>query len=307
MKVRRTFQFEVTGSENLRQWPTEISPPHFQFPSPFPNFTKGSHWPKPISKFSHFHISTFSNFQIKKMHLFYQPDLPHSLFLPEEEAKHCTRVLRHKAGDVIHVTDGKGNFYEVVLTAEAPKKAPFEISRQLKQASEKSYHIHIAIAPTKLNDRLEWFLEKAIEFGIDEVSLLQCRNSERVKINMERLEKKAISAMKQSLNLQMPLIRELTKFPAFIKHISTLSGPDSPSPVRPFIAYVDESIPRHLKDAAEPEKNICVLIGPEGDFAPEEIKLATEAGFTPVSLGKSRLRTETAGIAACHILNLVNE
>lgn len=239
------------------------------------------------------------------MHLFYQPDLPDCCFLPEEEAKHCTRVLRHQPGDVVHVTDGKGNLYEVSLTTEGAKKASFSIIQQLKKAAPQNYHIHIAIAPTKNTDRLEWFLEKAIEFGIDEVSLLQCRNSERVKINMDRLEKKAISAMKQSLNLQMPHIRELTKFPAFIKEIS--SSPSVGLPYQGFIAYVDGNIPQHLKDAAGAGQNICVLIGPEGDFAPDEIALAKESGFTPVSLGKSRLRTETAGIAACHILNLVNE
>ena len=234
------------------------------------------------------------------MQVFYQPDLPQALYLPEEEAKHCLRVLRHQPGDLINVTDGRGNLYEVQLGLQPGKKADFEIVQQLQHRIAKDYYIHIAIAPTKKSDRLEWFLEKAVEFGVDEISLLQCRNSERVKLNVERLQKKAVSAMKQSLNLQMPLIHELIKFPAFLQQFPSTTS-------RGFIAYVDESIPQHLKDAAQPKQSICVLIGPEGDFAPDEIELAIKAGLAPVSLGKSRLRTETAGIAACHILNLINE
>lgn len=235
------------------------------------------------------------------MQVFYQPLLPHTLQLPEEEAKHCVRVLRHQVGDVIHVTDGMGSLYEARLTQEKPKLASFELVQQLQQPSEeKGWPIHIAIAPTKNSDRLEWFLEKAIEFGVDEVTLLQCRHSERTKLNMERLEKKAVSAMKQSLNLNMPRLNALTRFDAFLKKLA------GTAPQR-FIAYVDASIPRHLKDAAAPGRPVCVLIGPEGDFAPEEIESAFQSGFQAVSLGRSRLRTETAGMAAAHILNLINE
>ncbi len=239
------------------------------------------------------------------MQIFYQPHLPDAIELPEEEAKHCLKVLRHKAGDTIHITDGRGNLYAAVLTNENNKKARFQISEQLQKSEPKSYGIHIAIAPTKNSDRIEWFLEKAIEFGIDRITLLQCRNSERSRTNLERLEKKAVSAMKQSLNLQMPLIRDLTPFRDFLKQLR--ESKDSKDEGQCFIAYVDFEIPRHLKDAAAAGKEICVLIGPEGDFAPEEIEEARETGFIPVSLGKSRLRTETAGIAACHILNLINE
>lgn len=235
------------------------------------------------------------------MQVFYQPLLPNTHQLPEEEAKHCVRVLRHQPGDTIHVTDGKGSLYEARLTQEKPKLASFELVQQLQQpGAEKGWPIHIAIAPTKNSDRLEWFLEKAIEFGVDEVTLLQCRHSERAKINMDRMEKKAISAMKQSLNLNMPRLNALTKFDAFLKK---LAGTDT----QRFIAYVDASIPRHLKDAAAPGRPACVLIGPEGDFAPEEIEEAFQSGFQAVSLGRSRLRTETAGMAASHILNLINE
>ncbi len=235
------------------------------------------------------------------MQVFYQPLLPHTLQLPEEEAKHCVRVLRHQPGDTIHVTDGRGSLYEARLTNDKPKAASFELLQQLQQPeTSRPGAIHIAIAPTKNSDRLEWFLEKAIEFGIDEISLLQCRHSERAKINMDRLEKKAVSAMKQSLNLFMPRLHSLSKFDAFVKKMAS-------SEEQRFIAYVDASIPQHLKEAARPGHAACVLIGPEGDFAPEEIAAARNAGFVPVSLGKSRLRTETAGMAACHILNLINE
>jgi 16S rRNA (uracil1498-N3)-methyltransferase len=235
------------------------------------------------------------------MQVFYQPLLPHALQLPEEEAKHCVRVLRHQPGDTIHVTDGKGSLFEVRLTNEKPKRASFEVMGQLQRPeAAKEWSIHIAIAPTKNSDRLEWFLEKSIEFGIDEITLLQCRHSERAKINMERLEKKAVSAMKQSLNFNMPKLNALTRFDSFIKKMGS-------SEEHRFIAYVDATIPQHLKEAAQAGQSTCVLIGPEGDFAPEEIEAARQAGFTPISLGRSRLRTETAGIAACHILNLINE
>lgn len=234
------------------------------------------------------------------MQLFFQPQLPDKLFLPEEEAKHCQKVLRHQPGDIIHVTDGQGSLYKVQLTGEQPKMCSFELLEQLRKPEEKPFSIHIAIAPTKNSDRLEWFIEKAMEFGIDEISLLQCSHSERSKINMDRLEKKAISAMKQSLHLQMPAIHPLKKLNNFVKEQAASNS-------QRFIAYVDESIPRHLKEAAQSGSPVCVLIGPEGDFSPEEIAVAREAGFVAVSLGKSRLRTETAGMAACHILNLLNE
>lgn len=236
------------------------------------------------------------------MNIFYQPELPIVTELPEEEAKHCLKVLRHQPGDIIHITDGKGNLYSAKLTHQNNKKATFEILEQLQEGKPKGYGIHIAIAPTKNSDRLEWFLEKAIEFGIDKISLLQCRNSERTKTNLERLEKKAVSAMKQSLNLHMPQLQDLTPFKKFVDQRQETKAED-----QCFIAYVDFNIPLHLKEAARAGKNIVVLIGPEGDFAPEEIEQATKAGFAPISLGKSRLRTETAGIAACHILNLINE
>ena len=236
------------------------------------------------------------------MHIFYQPLLPAANELPEEEAKHCLKVLRHQAGDVLHITDGLGNLYAAVLTNQNNKKATFQIQEHIQKAASKNYSIHIAIAPTKNSDRLEWFLEKCIEFGIDQISLLQCRNSERSRTNLERLEKKAVSAMKQSLNLQMPKINDLINFRDFVSQRKSQKTED-----QNFIAYVDFNIPQHLKDAAQPEKSVCVLIGPEGDFDPDEIEEAKKAGFMPVSLGKSRLRTETAGIAACHILNLINE
>lgn len=236
------------------------------------------------------------------MHVFYQPELPEATELPEEEARHCLKVLRHQPGDVIHITDGKGNLYAAALTHQNNKKATFQITEHLQMAKPKGYAIHIAIAPTKNSDRLEWFLEKCIEFGIDHISLLQCRNSERSRTNLERLEKKAVSAMKQSLNLQMPEINDLINFRDFVSQREAEKTED-----QCFIAYVDFNISQNLKDAAQAGKSVCVLIGPEGDFDPDEIELATRAGFSPISLGKSRLRTETAGIAACHILNLINE
>ncbi len=162
------------------------------------------------------------------------------------------------------------------------------------------HYIHIAIAPTKNIDRIEWFVEKAIEFGVDHITFLITANSERSVIKQERIEKKAISAMKQCLR---PWMLEITPSVALK---DWLQNYDMDGYQR-FIAHVDETIPTHLKDAAKKQESYLVLIGPEGDFAPKEIDKAIASGFKPVSLGKSRLRTETAGIASVHILNLINE
>ncbi|MCG8476823.1 MAG: 16S rRNA (uracil(1498)-N(3))-methyltransferase [Cytophagales bacterium] len=234
------------------------------------------------------------------MILFYQPDLENqnACFLSEEESRHCVKVLRKKNGDQIIVVDGKGNRHQAVITNAQPKKCEFEI--QSTESFERNpYNIHIAIAPTKNIDRIEWFVEKAVEFGVDEISFIQCARSERKNLKPERLIKKAVSAAKQSLKFWFPKINALTSYNDFIQSASDCD--------QRFIAYVDETLPEHLKSAARPNKKICVMIGPEGDFSPEEIKTAFNNSFQAIHLGKSRLRTETAGIAAAHILNLINE
>lgn len=233
------------------------------------------------------------------MTIFYQPRLTHGItFLEEEESRHCVKVLRLKDNDIIQVVDGVGGLYKARIINAVAKKCEFEVIEK-NEAAEKKYHIHIAIAATKNADRIEWFVEKSVEVGIDEITFLSTANSERKKINRVRIIKKAISAMKQSKKAAVPEIHEMVALSHFIPKLS--------GDTWKFIAYVDKDIPQHLKEAAESKHQYVVLIGPEGDFTSEEIDLALKNNFIPVSLGKSRLRTETAGLIACHTLNLINE
>lgn len=231
------------------------------------------------------------------MNLFYQPLIPDGIrFLDQEESRHCVKVLRYKKGDSISITDGGGAIYDAVIEDANPTQCKFSISNKLIEP-QKGFRIHIAIAPTKNQDRIEWFVEKATEFGIDEISFLQADHSEKIFLKRERLLKVAISAMKQSLKSTLPTVGVLVSLREFVARASEHQK---------FIAFVDESNPVHLKDAAQPGSETLVLIGPEGDFSRDELALSQANGFQKVSLGKSRLRTETAGLAACHILNLVN-
>ncbi len=232
------------------------------------------------------------------MNLFYQPDIPEgTLHLDPEESKHAVRVLRRKNGDELRVTDGKGFFYQCRITKDDSKQCQFEIIEKIAEA-KRTYSIHIAISPTKHTDRIEWFVEKAVEIGVDQISFIECKNTERPYLKLDRLEKVAISAMKQSLKASYPVLTGLTKISDFIKKRSETGR---------YIAYVDHSNPDHLKDLVKRESSSLVLIGPEGDFTHQELSLAMAAGFSKVSLGTSRLRTETAGLIACHILNLSNQ
>lgn len=229
--------------------------------------------------------------------LFYQPGIQYgSHFLDPEESRHAAKVLRKKAGDIIYITDGKGVLYTCKITDAKPDKCAFVIE-SVEHEKQKSFSIHIAIAPTKNPDRTEWFVEKAIEIGVDEITFLECDNSERTSIKLERIEKLAVSAMKQSLKFTLPKIHSIRPLQDFIK--AGNSG-------RKFIAYVDSTNPDELFKLAKPKESYTVLIGPEGDFSPAELELAIKSGFQKVALGPSRLRTETAGIAACHTLNLIN-
>lgn len=232
------------------------------------------------------------------MQIFYQPDiLTGKMYLDPEESKHCIKVLRKQEGDEIVIVDGSGGLYKAVVENANFRQCSFAI-KESHQEEKRNYTIHIGIAPTKNIDRTEWFVEKAMELGIDRISLLSCDHSERVKVNHERLIKKAISAMKQSLKASLPQIQPLQNFSQFLNQTQA---------AQKFIAYVDAELPLHLKNAASQAGDYLVLIGPEGDFSKKEIALAYEKDFTGVSLGKSRLRTETAGLAACHILNLIND
>lgn len=231
------------------------------------------------------------------MNLFYQPLLAQGiLHLDADESRHVVKVLRKKQGDRITLTDGKGFFYEATIDHPDPRECTFVISKKF-QERPKNFIIHIAISPTKNADRMEWFVEKAVELGIDEITLLECDHTERQHLKIDRLEKMAISAMKQSLKAKLPAIHPLARFRDLVQAASS---------VEKYIAHVDNENPNHLKNLVSTGSSYLVLIGPEGDFSNEEVKLAENHGFKKISLGPSRLRTETAGLAACLILNLAN-
>jgi 16S rRNA (uracil1498-N3)-methyltransferase len=227
------------------------------------------------------------------------------LTLPEEEAKHL-KVLRMRIGDTVHITDGKGNLAQAILTTDNPKKCLLEISKIEFIPKKYPYHIHIAIAPTKNIERIEWFVEKCVEMGIDEISFVQTEHTERSYFNAERIHKKAIAALKQSLQYYLPQLNNIVTFKEFLqKQINHTQIAQEKQ--QNFIAYVDMHNRLTLFQATLPLANYCVLIGPEGDFSPEELQQAMSVGFTMVSLGKNRLRTETAGVVACHTLHIRNE
>ena len=232
------------------------------------------------------------------MYIFYTPDITTHNSLSAEESRHAVKVLRLKEGDEILQTDGKGFFYKTVIVNANPKGCQTEIAETVKQNRERDFHIHIAVAPTKNSERIEWFVEKACEIGIDEITFLRCRFSERKELKTERIEKILVSAMKQSQKAYLPLLRPIIDFNDFINR--ECSG-------QKFIAHCYENQQLPLKNQYVKNSDATVLIGPEGDFSPEEIKSAVEAGFVPVSLGKSRLRTETAALVACHTIHVINE
>jgi 16S rRNA (uracil1498-N3)-methyltransferase len=232
------------------------------------------------------------------MILFYNPQFsPATPFLPEEEARHGIKVLRMNTGDTLHVTDGKGNLYEAEIASTDIKKCKLVIRHTHPEFGKKPYSIHLAIAPTKNADRTEWLVEKCVELGIDEISFIACERSERRVFKTDRLEKIAVAAMKQSIKAYLPLIHEVIPLRQFI---------EKPVDGQKFVAHLEEGRRELLQKAALKQHAYCLLVGPEGDFSPAEIALALEKGFVPVSLGESRLRTETAGMAGCHILNLIN-
>lgn len=233
------------------------------------------------------------------MQLFYVPNISGAeVVLDETESKHAVRVLRLQKGSQVQIVDGKGGFFEAEITDTNPKKCHLSIIKSQAEFGKKEFHLHIAIAPTKNIDRFEWFLEKATEIGIDEITPLLTSHSERKTLNPERLEKILVSAMKQSLKAYLPKLNYLTSFKELV--INTKSD-------KKLIAYCDDIQKKHLKDLEVKRKDTLILIGPEGDFSPEEVEFAIENGFEVVSLGSARLRTETAGIVACNIVNLANE
>lgn len=232
------------------------------------------------------------------MQIFYTPQVNEVPELPEEESVHCVRVLRLGEGDEITLTDGKGCFYRAVITDANPKRCGFEVLEKHKQEPLWDFNLHIAVAPTKNIDRMEWFAEKATEIGIDAITFLNCRFSERRDIKLPRLEKIVVSAMKQSMKATLPALGGMTSFSEFVRR---------PFDGQKFIAHCQAGEKSILKDVCQPYGNILVMIGPEGDFSAEEIQEAQDSGFVPVSLGKSRLRTETAALVACHTIHVLAE
>lgn len=231
------------------------------------------------------------------MHVFFTPDIDHSNALPEEEASHAIRVLRLQPGDEVMLTDGKGCFYKAEISVCDKKHCLVNILEKQPQSPLWKNHIHLAVAPTKNMDRMEWLAEKATEIGLDEITFLDCRYSERKVIKTERIEKILVSAIKQSLKARLPLLHRMTDFAQFVSQ--PFSG-------QKFIAHCYKNERQELKDIIQPGEDAVVLIGPEGDFSEEEVSLALSHGFIPISLGPSRLRTETAALVAVHTINLLN-
>jgi 16S rRNA (uracil1498-N3)-methyltransferase len=233
------------------------------------------------------------------MNLFYIPDIPDGeAFLSEEESAHIVRVLRLREGDPVLLTDGKGSMADGVIVDIRSRKCRISIMKIIKEEADRTWRLHLAVAPTKNSDRMEWLMEKATETGLDEFTPLLCRHSERKQIQISRLQKVAVSAMKQSVKAWLPVIRDMIPFEAFVAQ--TFSG-------KKFIAHCRSGDKRHLFNCIAPGEKVLVLIGPEGDFSPEEITLAIRNGYQEITLGNSRLRTETAALTACLTVAVKNE
>jgi|SRR5690606_16884932 len=237
------------------------------------------------------------------MHLFYTPTIePHytEFMLTEDESKHAVRVLRLKAGDDIYLIDGAGGWYAARILDPHPKRTTLSI-RQVKQGYGKpAYYLHVAVAPTKNIDRMEWFLEKATEIGVQEITPIISDRSERKEVKLERLNKVIVSAMKQSLKAYLPKINPSISLSQFFEQIK------SEEYTTTTIAHCAEGQKQYLADICSPEGKYLILIGPEGDFSEAEIGQALALGYQPVSLGNSRLRTETAALASCLEIAVLN-
>ena len=233
------------------------------------------------------------------MQLFYNPTLkPHDInfCFDKNESRHIVKVLRKKIGDKLLIANGVGYFFEADILFNNPSKCVVKITK-VTPVPAKEYNIHLAVAPTKTNDRYEWFLEKATEIGVDTITPIICSRSERKVIKKERYEKILQSAAKQSLRAYFPTLNPAIRFSKFVKNVDIEAS---------FIAHCLEDKKVHLKEVVSNKKDVLILIGPEGDFTPDEIKIAQESGFKAVSLGNARLRTETAAIVACHTIELCN-
>lgn len=234
------------------------------------------------------------------MQLFYNPAISSEdkeVIFPKDESKHIVKVLRKQEGDNLNITNGKGFLFSAKIIEANHNKCKAKITA-VEQEHDKKYYIHLAVAPTKMNDRFETFLEKATEIGLDKITPIICDHSERKVVKINRFERVLQSAMKQSLHYSMPEISEAISFQEFIQQEQN---------EQKFIAHCEENDKKSLQKELEPGKSYTILIGPEGDFSSEEIESAIKAGFIPVTLGNTRLRTETAAIVAAHTAALINE
>jgi len=230
--------------------------------------------------------------------LFYTPEpVSETVRLSEEEARHLVKVLRYKVGDRIHFTDGKGSMVTAVLTDTNYSNCTARVEQVIRDFGKRPYRLHIAIAPTKNTERLEWFLEKATEFGVDEITPIICRHSERKDLRTDRLQKILLSAMKQSFQANLPVLNAPVPFGEILKQ----------SAGQKFICHLEKEDPTALRNACTQGGDHLVLIGPEGDFDPQEIAAAKAGGFRCVSLGMTRLRTETAGVAVCCMYSVLHQ
>ncbi len=233
------------------------------------------------------------------MYLFYTPDIAGNTYqLSDDEAAHCVRVLRLKVGDILHLTDGRGTLFTARVADNNPKHCLVNIEQVQHDYQPCGYYLHLAVAFTKNIDRYEWMLEKITEIGVDEITPLLCEHSERRIWKKERAEKILVSAMKQSLKTRLPKLNDPCGMHAFVHQ---------PFDGTKLIAHCDEGMRNNMKEAIRNTARIQVLIGPEGDFSPEEIEMALRNGYMPVTLGESRLRTETAGMMACAAVYIAHE
>jgi len=230
--------------------------------------------------------------------IFFAPDILKINTLPEEESYHCIKVLRKQKGDPILITDGKGHFFDAIVEEAHLKKCTIKITQTIDSPKSWDFHLQVAFAPTKNMDRTEWFLEKATEIGIDKFSPILCRFSERKEMKRLRAEKILVSAMKQSQKACLPVLDEMISFSDLIKE---------PFEGQKFIAHCHDGDKFVLNNIYKKHSDALILIGPEGDFSKEEVSAAIENGFQQISLGKSRLRTETASLVACHTLHVLNQ
>jgi len=236
------------------------------------------------------------------MNLFYHPNssaADKQIVFEKEESRHITKVLRNSEGDVLHITNGNGQLFTATLTLVGPKKS-FATITEVNDREPLPYRLHMAVAPTKNNDRFEWFLEKATEIGIDTITPIICDHSERKVIKPERFERIIESAMKQSLKAYKPTLEPAVSFAELVKQYQN-------TVVNKYIAHCQDLPTKLLKTVLQPKKDLLILIGPEGDFSHKEVEIASENGFLGVSLGSSRLRTETAAITACHSVSFINQ